>query len=351
MKPKYMLINAALALFVAACGGATPTTDKTQTLTVMTHDSFAVSEEVVAKFQEQHNVALQIITSGDAGTVLSQAIINKDAPLADLIFGIDNTMLTRALKADILEPYSSPLLSEIAPEFKLDEMHRVTPVDYGDVCINYDKTYFRNNNLPIPDSLEDLIAPEYANLLVVENPAASSPGLAFLLTTIGHFGQNGYLDFWTKLRANGVKVVENWETAYFTEFSGSSGQGPYPLVVSYASSPPAEVIFAEETPEEAPTGSVIAPDTCFRQIEFIGILRDTENRDLAEAWIDFMLTSTFQNDVPMQMFMFPVNPLAELPAEFIQHAQVAAQPAVVEPNDINKYREAWIQAWSNIMLR
>ena len=243
------------------------------------------------------------------------------------------------------------MLSEIAPEFKLDEMHRVTPVDYGDVCINYDKTYFRNNNLPIPDSLEDLIAPEYANLLVVENPAASSPGLAFLLTTIGHFGQNGYLDFWTKLRANGVKVVENWETAYFTEFSGSSGQGPYPLVVSYASSPPAEVIFAEETPEEAPTGSVIAPDTCFRQIEFIGILRDTENRDLAEAWIDFMLTSTFQNDVPMQMFMFPVNPLAELPAEFIQHAQVAAQPAVVEPDDINKYREAWIQAWSNIMLR
>ena len=217
-----MLINAALALFVAACGGATPTTDKTQTLTVMTHDSFAVSEEVVAKFQEQHNVALQLIASGDAGTVLSQAIINKDAPLADLIFGIDNTMLTRALKADILEPYSSPLLSEIAPEFKLDEMHRVTPVDYGDVCINYDKTYFRNNNLPIPDSLEDLIAPEYANLLVVENPAASSPGLAFL---------------------------------------------------------------------------------------------------------------------------------AELPAEFIQHAQVAAQPAVVEPDDINKYREAWIQAWSNIMLR
>ena len=351
MKQKYLLINAALALLIVACGGATPTTDNTRTLTVMTHDSFAVSEAVVAKFEEQHNVALQLIASGDAGTVLSQAIINKDAPFADLIFGIDNTMLTRALEGDILEPYASPLLSEIPSEFKLDEMHRVTPVDYGDVCINYDKAYFRNNNLAIPDSLEDLITPEYANLLVVENPAASSPGLAFLLTTIGHFGQNGYLDFWIKLRANGVKVVENWETAYYTEFSGSSGQGPYPLVVSYASSPPAEVIFAEETPEEAPTGSVIAPDTCFRQIEFIGILSNTDNRDLAEAWIDFMLTSTFQEDVPMQMFMFPVNPLAELPAEFIQHAQIAAQPAVVKPNDINKYRETWIQAWSNTMLR
>jgi thiamine transport system substrate-binding protein len=317
----------------------------------MTHDSFAVSEEVVAKFQAQHNATVQVLASGDAGTTVNQAILNKDVPLADVIFGIDNTLLTRALEADILEAYASPLLTDIPAEFKLDEEQRVTPVDYGDVCLNYDKAYFNEHNLAIPDSLEDLATPEYANLLVVENPAASSPGLAFLLATVGHFGQDGYLDFWSKLRANGVKVVEDWETAYFTEFSGSSGQGPYPLVVSYASSPPAEVIFAEDPPEEAPTGSVVAPDTCFRQIEFVGILRDTENRDLAEAWIDFMLSPTFQNDVPMQMFVFPVNPHADLPAEFIQHAQLAAQPATVAPDDITKYREEWIEAWSNVMLR
>ncbi|MDP7645534.1 MAG: thiamine ABC transporter substrate-binding protein, partial [Anaerolineales bacterium] len=166
-----------------------------------------------------------------------------------------------------------------------------------------------------------------------------SPGLAFLLATVGHFGPQGYLDFWAELRANGVKVVEDWETAYYTEFSGSSGRGPYPLVVSYASSPPAEVIFAEEPPEEAPTGSVVAPDTCFRQIEFVAILRGSQNRDLAEAWVDFMLSPTFQNDVPMQMFVFPVNSRATLPAEFIEHAQLATQPATVAPEDITAHRE------------
>ncbi len=351
MKHNALCALTLLALLLVACGGAKPTPAGARTLTVMSHDSFSVSEDVIAEFQGQHNVAVQILASGDAGTAVNLAILNKDAPLADVFFGIDNTLLTRALEADILEAYASPLLTDIPAEFKLDEEQRVTPVDYGDVCLNYDKAYFNEHNLAIPDSLEDLATPEYANLLVVENPAASSPGLAFLLATVGHFGQDGYLDFWSKLRANGVKVVEDWETAYFTEFSGSSGQGPYPLVVSYASSPPAEVIFAEDPPEEAPTGSVVAPDTCFRQIEFVGILRDTENRDLAEAWIDFMLSPTFQNDVPMQMFVFPVNPRADLPAEFIQHAQLAAQPATVAPDDITKYREEWIEAWSNMMLR
>ncbi len=340
-----------LALLLGACGGATPTPAGPRTLTVMSHDSFSVSEDVIAEFQAQHNVAVQILASGDAGTAVNLAILNKDAPLADVFFGIDNTILTRALEADILEVYASPLLADIPAQFKLDEGQRVTPVDYADVCLNYEKAYFAEHNLALPDSLEDLTDPEYANLLVVENPAASSPGLAFLLATVGHFGPEGYLDFWADLRANGVKVVEDWETAYFTEFSGSSGRGPYPLVVSYASSPPAEVIFAEEPPEEAPTGSVVAPDTCFRQIEFVGILRDTENRDLAEAWIDFMLSPTFQNDVPMQMFVFPVNQRAELPLEFIQHAQLAAQPAAVAPNNITAHREEWIEAWSNIMLR
>ena len=351
MKRNALHTYCVLALLLTGCGSATPIPASPRTLTVMTHDSFAVSEEVVAEFQAQHSAIVQFLAAGDAGTLVNQAILNKDVPLADVIFGIDNTLLTRALEADILEAYASPLLAEIPAQFKLDEEQRVTPVDFGDVCLNYDKAYFAEHNLALPESLEDLTAPEYSNLLVVENPASSSPGLAFLLATVGHFGPHGYLDFWVELRANGVKVVEDWETAYFTEFSGSSGKGPYPLVVSSASSPPAEVIFAEEQPEEAPTGSVIAPDTCFRQIEFVGILRATENRDLAEAWIDFMLSPTFQNDMPMQMFVFPVNPRAELPTEFIQHAQLAAQPATVEPDDITAYREEWIESWTNTMLR
>ena len=206
--------------------------------------------------------------------------------------------MRRALEEDIFESYASPALAEIPDTFRLDDSNRALPVDYGDVCINYDKAYFAQEDLPVPQSLEDLTKPEYAGLLVVENPATSSPGLAFLMATIAHFGDS-YLDFWRALKDNDVVVVDGWETAYYTNFSGSSGRGPQPMVVSYGTSPAAEVIFAERPLEDAPTASVLGPDTCFRQIEFVGILKGTENRDLAEKFVDFMLSEQFQEDIPL----------------------------------------------------
>ena len=348
---KLLLALTILSMLFVGCGGATDRPQAPRILTVMTHDSFAVSEDVIEKFQVDHNVTVRILKSGDAGTAITNAIINREMPLADVFFGIDNTLLTRGLDADIFTKYDSPVLAEIPDHFKLDPKNRVLPVNYGDVCLNYDKAYFNDNKLLLPDSLEDLTKAKYEGLLVVENPASSSPGLAFLLATVGHFGTNGYIDYWADLRANGVKVVEDWETAYYTEFSGSSGRGSKPLVVSYASSPPAEVIYAEERMDQAPTGSIVSPDMCFRQVEFVGILRGTPRRDLAEDWIDFMLSTSFQEDMPMQMFVFPVNPLAELPAEFIRYAQLADQPAFVDPSDIAANREEWIKAWTATVLR
>ncbi len=225
------------------------------------------------------------------------------------------------------------------------------PVNYGDVCINYDKAYFTEKNLPVPTALEDLLKPEYSDLLVVENPATSSPGLAFLLATVAHFGDPGYLDFWKALRDNGIVVVNDWETAYYTNFSASSGRGPQPMVVSYGSSPPAEVIFAETPLDDAPTASIIGPDTCFRQIEFVGILKGTQQRALAEKFVDFMLGQQFQEDLPMQMFVFPVNPDATLPDEFVKYAQIPEHPAQLPPDDIAANREKWIQAWTKTVLR
>ncbi len=335
----------------ASIAPPTQTPNDPRTLTVMTHDSFAVSEDVVQEFESANNVTVQFLKSGDAGEALNKAILAKGNPLADVLYGVDNTFLSRALDEGIFEPYAAPALADIADELELDPAHGALPVDYGDVCLNYDKAYFAEKNIPAPTTLEDLIKPEYQNLLVVENPATSSPGLAFLLATIGHFGEDGYLQFWADLRANGVEVVDDWETAYYTSFSGSSGQGPRPLVVSYASSPPAEVIFADPRPAEAPTASVIGAGACFRQVEFVGILLGTKNRDLAEQWIDFMLSPRFQSDLPMQMFVFPVNPAATLPAEFIQWAQIPAQPATVSPADIAANREAWIEAWTETALR
>ena len=239
----------------------------------------------------------------------------------------------------------------VPPAFQLDSTNHLTPVDYGDVCINYDKVFFAAKNLPVPVALEDLLKPEYKGLLVVENPATSSPGLAFLLATIAHFGDPGYLDFWAALHDNGLVVVNDWETAYYTNFSASSGQGPQPMVVSYGSSPSAEVIFSEFPLDDAPTASIVGPDTCFRQIEFVGILRGTQNRTLAEKFVDFMLSQQFQEDLPMQMFVFPVNPDAALPDEFVMYAQIPDQPAQLDPAMISANREKWIQAWSDVVLR
>jgi thiamine transport system substrate-binding protein len=241
------------------------------------------------------------------------------------------------------------LLEVIPDEFELDPHHGALPVDYGDVCLNYDKAYFEEHNIAPPANLESLLAPEYRSLLVVENPATSSPGLAFLLATIGRFGEDGYLGYWEGLVANDVRVVNDWETAYYTEFSRWGGERP--IVVSYGSSPPVEMIFAEEPMEAPVTAAVVADESCFRQIEFVGILRGTQQRDLAEAWVDYMLSVPFQEDLPLQMFVFPVNLEAQLAAQFVDFLAVPESTARVSPAEIATHREEWIADWTETVLR
>ena len=334
-----------LLLFTLLLASCAPTPIGPQIITIMTHDSFAIGEDVVKAFEADNNAKVSFIQSGDAGSMLNQAILTKDAPIADVLFGVDNTFLSRALEADIFEAYQSPALSDIAAEFKLDPSNRALPVDYGDVCINYDKTYFAENNLAVPQSFEDLAEPEYKGLLVVENPATSSPGLAFLLATRAHFGDD-YLDYWQSLKANGTVVVDGWETAYYTNFSASSGKGPQSMVVSYASSPAAEVFFASPAPSESPTASIVVSGMCFRQIEFVGILKNGQNNDLAQKFVDFMLSQKFQEDMPLNMFVYPVNKNAQLPEVFTNFAQIAESPAVLSYSEIASNRDAWIEAWT-----
>jgi thiamine transport system substrate-binding protein len=315
----------------------------------MTHDSFAMPDELKAQFETAHNVKLEILLSGDAGTATTKAALTVDAPLADVFYGVDNTFLSRAIEEGIFEPYASPLLADIPDAFKLDPENRALPVDYGDVCLNYDLAWFEQNALPVPASLADLTRPEYAALLTVENPATSSPGLAFLFATIAGFGDPGYLQFWQALVDNEVNVVNDWETAYYAEFSRYGG--PDPLVVSYGSSPPFEVIYADPPVDAPPTGAVTAAGTCYRQIEFAGILKGTANRDLAEKWVDFMLSIPFQESIPLNMFVFPVNRHAALQQEFLDYLAIPENPARLDPADIAANRERWIEAWTEVVLR
>ena len=360
------VIVLAVLLTVAGCGPGTPSPTPTEeptaaappeprTVRVMTHDSFDISEEVLAAFEAEHDATVEILQAGDAGVVLNQAILSVDNPLADVLYGVDNTLLSRALEEDIFDPYVSPVLADIPDRLVLDSQHRALPVDYGDVCLNYDKGWFVEQGLAPPANLEDLVKPDYRGLTVVENPATSSPGLAFMLATIGHFGETGdytWLDYWAALRDNDVMVVEGWEDAYWGQFTyGSGGEGERPIVVSYASSPPVEVHFAEEPFEEAPTGAVVGKGSCFRQIEFVGILKGAQNRDLAEAWVDFMLSVTFQEDIPLHMFMFPANEDAALPEVFAKFAIIPEHPAEVEYAAIEANRETWVEAWTEAVLR
>ena len=327
--------------------GVTPTRE--YRLTVMTHDSFAVSEPVIQAFESQHNVKVQFLSSGDTGTALNKAILSKDVPLADVFYGVDNTFLSRALSEGLFEPYESPLLGVIPAQFKLDPQHRALPVDYGDVCLNFDIAYFEKKGLPAPQSLEDLLKPEYKGMLVVQNPATSSPGLAFLLATISNFGSQGFVDYWRGLVENDVLVVNDWNSAYNNEFTFFGGTRP--VVVSYSSSPPYELIFAQEALKGLSTAAVTSDGSCFRQIEFVGILKGTPNRTLAEKWIDYMLSVQFQEDMPMQMFVFPVNPEAKLADAFQKYLVEPEYPASLDPDEIAANRETWINTWTETVLR
>jgi thiamine transport system substrate-binding protein len=335
-----------LLLLLPACQSAEPE----RTITLMTHDSFAVSETVLQQFEESTGAKVIVLESGDAGAALNKAILTKQAPLADVFYGVDNTFLSRALQEGIFESYASPLLETLSAKFRLDPENRALPVDFGDVCVNYDREWFSSQSLAVPQTLEDLALPEYEGLLAVENPYTSSPGLAFLLATVAHFGPEGFSDYWISLKANRVVVVDGWETAYYTNFSASSGKGLQPMVVSYASSPAFEFIYADPPRDDPPTASLTGPDMCFRQIEFTGILAGTEKRTLAEKLVDFFLSVPFQEDIPLQMAVYPVNPQAALPEAFLRFAPLPEQPAVLAPDAITAHREEWMEAWKEIML-
>jgi thiamine transport system substrate-binding protein len=345
MIKKLIFLLFLLGILVTACNS------EPAALTIMVTDSFAVSKDVITEFETANNVKVNFLLSGDAGSMLNKAILTKNAPVADILYGLDSTFLSRALSEGIFENYGSPLLQQIPDQFKLDKENQALPVDFGDVCINYDKQYFSDKSLNIPASLEDLAKPMYRGLLVVENPATSSPGLAFLLSTIAEYGPDGFLAYWGRLKENGVVVVNDWNTAYYANFSGSSGKGPQPMVVSYGTSPAAEVIFADPKVDEAPTASLVGKNMCFRQIEFVGILKGSKKRALAQKFVDFMLSKRFQEDIPLNMFVFPANKTAQLPAEFSRFIQIPEQPAVLSPDQISTNREKWIEAWRVEMLQ
>ena len=319
---------------------------------LLTHGSFVMNEAAQEAFTAQTGATLQVIPAQDAGSAVNQAILTKDDPIADVLYGVDDTFLSRALDAGIFDPYQPVAATQVPDAFQLDPERRVTPIDYGDVCVNVDLAWFADHGVTPPASLEDLTQPQYRDLLVVEDPGISSPGLAFVLATIERFGETDdhtWLDYWAALRANGVQVASSWDDAYYGAFSGGSGEGDRPLVVSYASSPVAEVYFADPQPSAAPTASFV--DGCYRQVEFAGVLTGTPRPALARALVDFLLSPMVQQGIPLDMFVYPVLPQVELPLVFREHTAAPVDPVTLDPAIIAANRDRWIEEWTQAVLR
>ena len=311
-----------LALSSLLLAGCAPTDQAATKVTLVAHDSFAISDESIAEFQEASGLELEIIRVGDAGSLTNRLVLTKDAPIADVVFGIDNTFRGIADENGIIEG-------------------DLVPVDFADVCFNYDRVWFEKRKLTPPASWRELTKPAYNSLTVVTNPLSSSPGLAFLATTIAAFGEPGFEQYWKELRDNGVRVAAGWEEAYFTEFSGSSGNGDFPIVLSYCSSPAAEVR------EDGKSQTVALLDEGFRQTEFAGVLSGAKNPEGAAALIEFLLSESFQNTMPGLMYVYPVNPDALIPAEWAEFGP-AATSTIGEDLSIATHREKWQNKWSAI---
>ena len=307
------------SLLLAGCAPADQAATK---VTLVAHDSFAISDESIAQFQEASGFALEIIRAGDAGSLTNRLVLTKDSPIADVVFGIDNTFRGIADENGIIEG-------------------ELVAVDYADVCFNYDRLWFEERNIRPPHSWRDLTKPAYNSLTVVTNPLSSSPGLAFLATTVAVFGEPSFEQYWRELRDNGVMVASGWEEAYFTYFSGSSGNGEYPIVLSYSSSPAAEIR------DDGKSQTAALLDECFRQTEFVGTLAGASNPEGAKALVEFLLSESFQNTMPGLMYVYPVNENAVIPAEWSEFGP-AARSTIGEDLSIATHREKWQATWSAI---
>jgi thiamine transport system substrate-binding protein len=338
---------AVLVASVAACGDDD---DGPAAITLVAYESWPQSlDTVLAEFTADTGVAVKVVLAGDTGTMVQKAVLTAGKPEGDVMFGVDNTFLSKVVDAKVFDPYSAKGLGDIPEELTaLVPDGEATPVDVGDVCINVDKAWFDEHDLAPPADLDALADPAYKDLLVVEDPSASSPGLAFLLATIVAYGDDGWVAYWERLRANGVQVVDSWTDAYYGAFSGG-GDGTKPIVVSYASSPPAEVVFADPPIEEATTASV--DSTCFRQVEFAGVLRGTAHTDEARQLVDFLVSSRFQSELPLNLFVYPANSTVELPKVFTDNTSLPASPATMDPATIGANRQAWLDSWTDAVLR
>jgi thiamine transport system substrate-binding protein len=328
-------------------GSTTAATDESTgaaggTVVLATHESFHLPKKLVRSFEEETGYTLEVRAAGDAGTLATKLSLTADNPIADAAFGIDNTFASR--------PLGEGAFAEVSPsvtppeEYALPEGgDRLVPVDSASVCVNVDTDWFDREGIEPPETLADLTDPAYADLLVTPGASTSSPGMAFFLATVAEYGDD-WPAYWTDLLANGAKVVDGWEDAYYGDFTAGSESGTRPIVVSYDSSPAFTV-------EDGRTTTAALLDTCFRQVEYAGVLAGADNPEGAEALVDWLLSDEVQSALADAMYVFPVMPGATVPDDWAEFAPRPTDPYEVAPDEIAANREQWLTEWIDVVSR
>jgi thiamine transport system substrate-binding protein len=326
-------------------GGDDDAGDDSKKVVLVTHESFVLSEDLQKQFEDESGYDLVVKASGDAGALTNKLVLTKDDPTGDAVFGIDNTFASRALDEGVLQKTDAERASGAsAYDLDGDGADYLVPVDTGSVCVNVDTTWFADHELAAPTTLEDLTKPLYRDLFVTPGATTSSPGLAFLLTTVAAFGDD-WPSYWERLLDNGAKITQGWSDAYQVDFTQGGGSGDRPIVLSYDSSP----AFTLDGSGGSTTEALL--DTCFQQVEYAGVLAGAANPEGATALIDFLETTEVQESLPGSMYVFPVDADATLPSDWAEFAVRPAQPFTVDPAEIAEHRDEWLQQWSDVTSR
>ncbi|MFP4382961.1 MAG: thiamine ABC transporter substrate binding subunit [Spirochaetia bacterium] len=342
MKKSVLILCLLFVIPVIAFGAGVQddeTDDGNGGLVIYAYDSF-VSEwgpgpVVIPIFEEKYGIDVTLLSMGDAGQVLSRAVLEKDNPQADIILGIDNNLLPRALKEGVLAQYRSPRMDAVPEKLDLSPDGYLTPFDYGYFAVIYDSERIENP----PVSMDDLADERFSNSLILMDPRTSSPGLGFFLWVISEYGEQGYLEYFRKLEASILTVTEGWDSGY-----GLFTQGEAPLVLSYTTSPAYHVEYENTDRYRA----AVFPEGHYMQIEGLGITAGAKNREAAELFIDFALSAEFQSVIPLTNWMFPVVPGISLPESY-DYAPRPEESILLDPEQLETPLDNLIRSWVTMM--
>lgn len=356
MQARLPFLGAVLALGLTATGCSVigqetddSATESPTSVVLVTHESFVLPDELKAAFEKESGLKLVVRASGDAGTLTNKLVLTQGNPTGDVAFGVDNTFASRALDEDVFTAYDGDLPAG-ADKFLLDGDDTLAPIDQANVCVNVDTPWFAKKKLAPPQTLEDLADPAYADLFVLPGAATSSPGMAFLLSTIAEYG-DAWPDYWERLMANGAKLTAGWSDAYYVDFTQGGENGERPIVLSYDSSPAFTLTEGTAPGSKPDSNSKALLQTCFQQVEYAGVLAGADNPEGAQALIDFLLTPEVQAALPDAMYVFPVRDDVALPEAWATFAVQPTDPYSVDPAEIAANRDDWLEQWTEVTTR